>query len=58
MSTNANISIATCAGCRQAVLIWPASPSAICHSCNLQQQLLQNKREQNRLDKWRSVEVI
>ena len=49
---NANIFIATCAGCGEQVLTWPASPSAICHACNLQQQLLQNEREQNRLDKW------
>lgn len=49
---NANIFIATCRGCNRQVLIWPASPSAICHRCNLQQQLQQNEREQNRFDKW------
>ncbi len=49
---NANIFIIPCEDCDAKILVWPASPSAICHACNLQQQLLQNEREQNRLDKW------
>lgn len=33
---NEDIFIATCGGCGERVLVWPASPSAICHRCEQQ----------------------
>ena len=48
---NTSIFIATCIGCGAKILIWDAAPSSLCHRCE-QEQLQQNEREQNRLDKW------
>ena len=47
-----NIFIATCGGCGERVLIWPASPSAICHSCKQQQLSPYREEDQEGLGQW------
>ena len=47
-----SISIVQCIGCGAEILVWGASPSAICHSCEQQQLLPYRERQQEGLGKW------
>ena len=51
--SNENIFTATCGGCGERVLIWPASPSAICHRCEQQLANMPHREEdQEELGQW------